>query len=261
MSKPQTSSATSRLLFPDLLWTGSCISFPFRDELLHSHVSCYLVAGSEKTVLIDTGWLAAWPGIERDVSDFLNGRPLDYVFVTHPELPHIGAIRWWFEKYPNCIGLGDIRDNDLYYPDLVDRFRMVKPGDRVDLGDRELVIVPALWRDLPTTLWAFETLNRVLFVADAFSFLHFHQEGQCRKTTSEQPAIDIELMRFFNEKALSWTQYVDVRSTYGELDRLLAMLKPKMIASAHGNLIDNLPEILPQIKESMSVFKMPEAAA
>jgi len=247
-------AATGRLprrLSHSLLWTGRCIDFEYRGEPIHSHLNAFVVKGSHRSVIVDTGAPAHWPEVRRDVLAFLDGRPLDFVFPTHPEFPHGGALPHWMQEFPDAVAVGDLRDQALYYPDLRSRFLTVQAGDRIDLGDRELLFVKALWRDLPTTLWAFDTRDRILFVSDAFAFLHHHVDGRCDRLTSEQPPIDVDLMQFFNERALFWTRFTDTSLSFPEFDRLIAELRPRVIAPGHGNVVDR-QEIFDLAKQGFS---------
>ncbi len=242
-----------RTVSPSLLWTGGCVDLDYGGETVHSHFGVFLVKGSEKTLLVDSGHPIHAAQLDEDLDRFLDGRPLDYVFLTHGEFPHAGLIAKWLDKYPQCRAVGDLRDYDLYYPELACRIDTVKPGDAVDLGDRQVLFVPAVWRDLPNSLWAFDTLDRVLFVADAFSFLHYHYPHQCAFLTSEMPAPDVKMIQFFNERALQWTRYTDPSTTFNDIDALLGMLRPRMIAPAHGSIIDTPDGTIPLIKQGMVV--------
>ena len=250
--------ALPRVVTPSLLWTGGCLPLNYHGEIVHGHFCNYVVRGSKKTMMIDTGHPAHWPGIENDVETFLEGRPVDYIFITHGELPHAGLVTQWFEKYPGAIAFGDISEYPLYYPEYAHRFRDVKAGDGVDLGDRRVVFTPAIWRDLATTLWAFDTKDRVLFVSDAYGYLHFHKRGDCDCTTSEMPAPDAAMMRFLNERAMLWTLYGDARATFADLDEMLERLKPRLVAAAHGGVIDDPQAMTPLIKDGM-ILSTPHA--
>src|SRR5690606_2484328 len=121
--------------------------------------------------LIDTGHTGHWSTLEPDVEQFLRGRPLDYVFVTHAEFAHGGALPLWMAKYPEAVCVGPMDNYHLCYPEFADRVRTVAAGDHLDLGDRRLVFIPAIWRDLPRSLWGFDATDRTLFVSDAFACL------------------------------------------------------------------------------------------
>jgi hypothetical protein len=240
-----------RLVTPDLLWTGGCLEVAYKGGMVHGHFSTFLLKGSEKTILVDTGHPKNWATIERDVDAFLDGRPLDYLFPTHAEFPHSGLFPNWMAKYPDLVAVGDLRDYDLYYPELTGRLKHVEPGHILDLGDKRLMFIPAIWRDMPSTMWAFEMVERMLFVADAFAFLHYHKHGQCDLMTSEQPIPDVQMMQFFNERALQWTRYTDVSQSFGDIDTLVRDLQPRLIVGAHAGIIDTRDAMVPVIKRGM----------
>lgn len=252
--------AFAREVSPRLLWTGGCLDFDYRGTNAHSHFSIFLLKGSEKSVLVDIGHPIHWPSTERYVETFLNGRPLDYVFITHGELPHGGALPQLLRKWPNAICVGAMVEYDFYYPEFADRIRTVQAGDTLDLGDRRLLFLPAIWRDLPKTLWAFDTTDRTLFVADAFAFLHYHREGQCDRLQHELPPPDMGMMQFFNERALQWTRFSDAAVTFEDVAEIMNRLKPRLIAPAHGNLVTDPEAMLPQARESMLVGPMYQKA-
>ena len=49
-----------RVVTPNLLWTGGCLSIEYQRELAHGHLSTYVVRGSKKTMLVDTGHASHW---------------------------------------------------------------------------------------------------------------------------------------------------------------------------------------------------------
>ena len=240
-----------RAITPDLLWTGRCI--PSSVPNLHAHYALYLLKGSQRTVLIDTGHPIHWEPIKADVDAFLEGRPLDYIFPTHSELPHSGLLARWMREFPQAVAVGDMRDYPLYHPDLAPRFRQMAPGDSLDLGDRRLLFLPPVWRDLPDTLWAFDTKDRTLFLSDACAYFHAHVPGQCDHLSSEIAPPDIAIMRDFNDKALHWPRFTDSRPTFPEMDALIARLRPRFLAGAHGCVVDTPEETLPLFKQGIAI--------
>lgn len=241
-----------RQISPDVLWTGGCIELELSGELVHSHFGIYCVRGTQKTLMIDTGHPMHADRIEAALDGFLGGRPLDYLFITHAEMPHCGLLPKWMKKYPDLRVVGDVRDYGLYYPEFADRLVELAPGQSVDLGNRRIVLVPGVWADLTDTLWAFDTGDRILFVADGFSITHHHKPGRCGLTTAEQPKPDVIMLRLLNELALQWVRYTAAERTYGALDTLLAGLNPAYIAPAHGAVIDDVEAMLPLVKSAMS---------
>jgi len=240
-----------RLLTPDVLWTGGCVELEIRGERVHSHFGSYAVRGSAASMLIDTGHPMHAAQIERAFDAFFGDTEPSYILVTHLEYPHCGLIPKWLRKYERAVVVGDVRDCELYYPEFAGRFVQKGAGDFVELGDRRVMVVPAVWRDLKETVWAFDTKDRILFVADGFSATHHHLPGHCGLTAGEQPVPDVGMMQIINELALQWTRYVDARQTFAELDALLDRLQPRMIAPAHGAVIDRPDIMVPLMKEGM----------
>ena len=240
-----------RLLTPDVLWTGGCVEMDIRGERLHSHFSNYAIRGSTASLLVDTGHPMHARQIEQALDGFLGDGQPAYIFPSHIEYPHCGLIPKWLRKYPNATVVGDVRDYPLYYPEFASRFVQKGAGDVLDLGDRQFVLVPAIWCDLKETLWGFDTKDRILFVVDGFSATHHHLPGHCGLTAGEQPIPEPAMMRAINELALQWTRYTDSVTTFADLDELLAVLRPRLIAPAHGAVIDQPDVMIPLMKRAM----------
>lgn len=247
-----------RLLTPDVLWTGGCVELEIRGERVHSHFGNYVVRGTRTSILVDTGHPMHAEAIERTLDEFLGVAQPGYIFPTHAEYPHCGLLPKWLAKYPEASVIGDVGDYALHYPEHAGRFVQKDPGDFVDLGGRKFVVVPAIWCDLKETRWGFDTGDRILFVADGFSATHHHLPGHCGLTAGEQSIPDPSMMRIINELALQWTRYTDASDTFGELDALLGVLQPRMVAPAHGAVIDRPDEMLPRIKEGMCGTLLPQ---
>lgn len=255
----QPTGALSRFITKDFLWGGGCTEFMYEGEAVHGHFGIFVVRSQAGIYLVDTGHPAMWEELDRQLDDFLEGKPIDYIFPTHPEVPHAGLLGEWLRKYPKSVVVGDVRDYHLFFPDeaRAGRFLDFREGEALDLGDRHLVFYPAIWRDMPTSLWAYDTKSEVLYSSDAFGFLHPHSAGQCDLLMSEQPLPNLELAQFFNTAALHWTQYTDVPATYADIDEIISRTKPKMIAPAHGALIDDVEAVVPFFKESMRSYQPP----
>lgn len=236
-----------RLITPSILWTGGCLAVPFGLDKIHCYMSAYLIKGSQKTLLVDTGNPYHNDTILPEVRAFLDGRPLDYVFATHYEWPHAGLLPNWMDEYPNAVLVGDLPETDLYYPEYANRVMQVKPGDTLDLGDRELVFLPAIWRDIET-LWAFDTKDRVLFASDAFPYFHYHHHGECDHLTSETPEMNPGMVQLSTELTMAWGRSTNAKETLEDITRLVTMLKPELIAPAHGNVVDQKELFIPRVE-------------
>ncbi|GGE38245.1 hypothetical protein GCM10007276_14570 [Agaricicola taiwanensis] len=211
-------------------------------------------------MLIDTGTPTYWPAISAQIETVIGDRPIDFVFPTHPEIPHSAALPLLLRKYEKAQVLCDARDYHLLYPEFSQRIIHTEPGDEVDLGDLKVEFLPALIKDLPNTLWAFEHKHKIMFVSDGFSFLHRgsrpldedagHKEGECTMLTSEfgEP-LNPQNATYLLQAALYWTKFVNVSKLFGPIDELMEKYQPRYIAPAHGNLIDDGSEVAPVIRQ------------
>lgn len=248
--------AAARLVGSDVYWLGGCLSAFTAAGEVHYHVSCYLIVGTERTLLVDTGDPAHRDLVLAQLDSVLGGRALDYVFPTHPEIPHAGNLPALLERYPGALIVGDVRDYGLHYPEYLDRIRAWAVGTEVDLGNRVFTVLPAHIRDLGNTLWAHDSGAQMLFVSDGFSFIHdvpapdredepVHLPGQCRLVSGEMPSPPtVAQAAYGTGRALYWTKFVDVSRAFRDIERLLDALPTQLIGPAHGNVIDDVQGML-----------------
>ena len=273
-----------------IYWINQCMGAGDVNNPFHLHLSLFLLKGDRYTMLVDTSMQALWPSIERQLDEALGGRPLDYLFVTHPELPHSAALPLHLKKFPDMKVIGDIRDYHVFFPNDVHRFHHIEAGDTLDLGDLEVTFIEGFIKDLPGTLWAYEKTRQAMFVCDGFSFTHessvaldgeglrvdgqalvdeddedapYHMPGDCALTSSEiEGGVDVEKATFLLTRALYFARFVDADKMFADIDSFLFKDMPtKLICPSHGNVIDNLDEVKPIIKQShVNAYKAATAA-
>ncbi|GAB3430229.1 MBL fold metallo-hydrolase [Actinophytocola sediminis] len=235
-----------RRIADGVCWLGGCSAI-FLDrskpDVSHSALNAYLVLGREKTLLVDTGHPALWPGFEAALDKSLAGRPLDYVLPTHPEIPHGGALTLLHRRWPGLTVVGDTRDYFLYHPEVPDQaYRPMAPGERLDLGGREFEIVHALFKDLPNSVWGFDHGSRTLFPADGFAYFHWHSQDACGFTTEElgfTPGADVYAPM---TEIVSGLELLDIDETIQQFHRLVELTSPAAIAPAHGTVVTDVPK-------------------
>ena len=225
-------------------WLSACLHIREGARILHNHNSCFLIIGSKASVLIDTGMPFGWHHLKREIAQALGGKPLDYVFPTHPEGPHMGNIEPLLDVYPGMKIVGDLRNYHLYFPRDTARFVGAKAGDALDLGDRRLIFQPAIVHDLPNTLWAYDPDEQILFVGDAYPYTHDHEGDQCGLGSEELPGeIKPEDTGVVISRALNWARHVDATPIVAKLRAWLAEHPVKLVAPAHGGVITNVADI------------------
>jgi len=186
-------------------------------------------------MMIDTGTPEHWPDIERQLEEVLGHAQLDYVFPTHPEIPHAGNLGRLLTKYAGAVVVGNVQDYHLYYPEFETRLSRRDSGARVDLaGGVEVEIVDAVIGDLPNTRWAYEKKQQVLFVSDGLAYSHLppvddaadgamHRAGDCARLSHERSGpLGVEQAIFVTRSALFWSRYVAIDEHLREFNRLIA---------------------------------------
>jgi flavorubredoxin len=239
-----------------VFWLGECLRVHDPTRTLHSGSSVYLVAGERHSALLDAGINQHIPIVMEQTQALIkeHGLPdLGYAFLTHTEMPHAGAIGYILDRYPNAIAVGDTCDLHLVLPEFRDRLRLSDPGQTIDLGGRELIVVEGVFRDFLYTRWAFDTKTRTLFSGDGFSFTHDHDAAHCGKFTEDADGLDIPAeMSLFARAAFNWTLHVDIEPLIDRLEELVFdELDVAMIAPTHGLPIRDPRATLPKISEGL----------
>jgi flavorubredoxin len=242
-------------LAPDLFWLSECVEVEYRGQLLHGGISGYLVAGEEHSALVEVGFTHV-PVVLDQVDALIEERDLPavrYVFVTHSEVPHCGGVGHALARYPDAVAYGGVGDLHLVFPGFADRFRRCEPGESLDLGGTELLVVEGVFRDMPYTRWAFDTRRRVLFPGDGFAFTHEHDARHCGHLAEEVPSLDIpSMMAIFAVAAFHWVEYVDIEPYLVRQDEIVFdELGAELIAPTHGLPIGDPERTLPDVREGL----------
>jgi flavorubredoxin len=194
-----------RMVLPDLWWVGGCTDprgAPLRNpaapqrpmnELNHGHCVAYVILGSKKTIMVDPGHFGLWYTIDGQLDKVLGDRPLDYIYVSHQEIPHTGNLGRLMAKYPESIAIGDVRDYHLFHPEVeLRRLRHMTHGEGVDLGDRQFLLLDAIWKDLSGTMYGYDTKLKLIYTPDVFEFSHHAEPDVCGTMLHEMSDADIE---------------------------------------------------------------------
>ena len=164
-----------REIRPGVHWVGA-IHWDRRlfDELIPlpdgTTYNAYLIAGSEKTALIDS----VDPVKEAEHIDNLQSlrvEKLDYIIANHAEQDHSGGIRKLTEIYPMAKVVTNQKCRNMLMDLLLipeERFVVVGDHDTLSLGDRTLEFIIAPWVHWPETMLTYLREDRILFPCDLF---------------------------------------------------------------------------------------------
>lgn len=129
----------------------------------------YLVR-DEKNVLIDTVARPFSKEFVDNLAQEIDLAKIDYVIVNHAEPDHSGSLPELMRLIPevtivctkNCVD--SLKGH--YHQDW--KFQIVKTGDRLSLGKKDLVFIEAPMLHWPDTMFSYLTGDNVLFSNDAF---------------------------------------------------------------------------------------------
>ncbi len=107
-----------------------------------------------------------------NIEEVLCGRSPDYIVVLHMEPDHSANIFAFTEKYPEAKVVGNAKTfvmlQEFFGTDYDGRRVVVKEGEKLSLGKRELTFVFAPMVHWPEVMMAYESSSATLFSADAF---------------------------------------------------------------------------------------------
>lgn len=118
---------------------------------------------------VDAGFKDEWLA---NIENVLNGRKPDYLVVHHMEPDHSANIKAFADKYPEALIVSSMAAFNMmkcyFNTDFADRREVVKEGSVLELGQHKLTFVGAPMVHWPEVLLSYESLEKVLFSADAF---------------------------------------------------------------------------------------------
>lgn len=134
-----------------------------------STYNSYLVR-DQKTALIDTVWAPFAKEFVDRLFEVVRPEDIDFVIANHAESDHSGALPELMRHLPGkpiyCTANGIKSLRGHYHQDW--NFQPVKTGDRLSLGNRELIFVEAPMLHWPDSMFCYLTGEEILFSNDAF---------------------------------------------------------------------------------------------
>ena len=162
-------------IVPNVYWVGK-IDWElrkFHGEEYSTHrgtsYNSYLVK-DEKIALIDTVWSPFAGEFVANLAREIDLTTIDYVIANHAEMDHSGALPELMRHIPDtpiyCTANGVKSLKGHYHQNW--NFQVVKTGDKLSLGKKELVFVEAMMLHWPDSMMTYLTGDAILFSNDAF---------------------------------------------------------------------------------------------
>ena len=134
-----------------------------------STYNSYLIK-EEKVALIDTVWAPFSKEFVANLSKEIDLNKIDYVIANHAEIDHSGSLPELMRHIPDtpiyCTKNGVKSLQGHYHQDW--NFQVVKTGDRLSLGQKELIFIEAPMLHWPDSMICYLTEDNILFSNDAF---------------------------------------------------------------------------------------------
>jgi len=134
-----------------------------------SSYNSYLIK-EDKVALIDTVWRPFAKEFVENLVNEIDLNKIDYIIANHAESDHSGALPELMRLIPDtpiyCTKNGVKSLKGHYHHDW--DFQVVKTGDKLSLGKKELVFVEAPMLHWPDSMFCYLTGDSVLFSNDAF---------------------------------------------------------------------------------------------
>ncbi len=205
-------------------------------------------------ILVDTTGVAFREPYLDALREVIDPADLKWIFVSHTDLDHIGNLDAVMEIAPNAkVVLPSLGAAKMGLRENFDMSRLVPMdhGQRLDLGDRELVLLKPPTYDAPETTGFFDTKTRVLFSVDSFGAL---LDAPYDETTAIPESTLRDGMTMWAGIDAPWLGMVD-KARLGHLLSDIERLDPTAIISGHlpvtagpmirkvlGNMLGSLSE-------------------
>lgn len=126
----------------------------------------------EKTVLFDTVDKAVEGTFFENLAYALGGRPLDYLVISHMEPDHAATVESLIIRHPEtrivCNAKIQTMLGQYFDLDMTGKIDLVKEGDTLSTGRHSFTFVMAPMVHWPEVMMSYDTVDGILFSADAF---------------------------------------------------------------------------------------------
>lgn len=207
-----------------------------------SSYNSYLIK-EEKVALIDTVWTPFAIEYVENLKQQIDLEKINFVVACHAENDHSGALPELMRHIPDvpiyCSKNGVKSLQGLYHQDW--NFQVVKTGDRLSLGSKELIFVEAPMLHWPDSMFAYLTGDEILFSNDGFG-QHYASEHMFNDLVDQNELMD-ECIKYYANILTPFSPMVTRK-----INEVLSLNLPlDMICTSHGIIWrDNPAQIVEQ---------------
>ena len=202
-----------------------------------STYNSYLIR-EDKIALIDTVWAPFAKEFIANLAKEINLDKIDFIIANHAEIDHSGALPELMRHIPStpiyCTKNGVKSLKGHYHQDW--NFNVVKTGDRLSLGQKELVFIEAPMLHWPDSMFCYLTEDNILFSNDAFG-QHYASEYMFNDLVDQSELFN-ECIKYYANILTPFSPMV-----IKKIKEVLGFNLPlDIICTSHGVIWRNKPE-------------------
>jgi len=194
-----------------------------------STYNSYLIM-DDKKVLVDTVWGPFDEDLIKNIREVMDPSKLDIVVANHAETDHSGGLPAVMRLAPNSTVVVSKRGRDSiegHYHQAWN-FKPVQTGDRIKIGENELVFVEAPMLHWPDSMFTYLTGRNILMPNDAFG-QHYATEYRFNDQVNQEELYE-EALKYYANILTPFSPMVSKK-----IEEVVALKLPvAMIAPSHG---------------------------
>jgi len=209
----------------------------------------------EKTFLTDTLGPAQHDTILEALSDLLDGRKLDYLWISHTELPHAANTAAIRRAHPDVEVL-TVGGHDYYEVHGLEDALKLDYGQKVPLGEHTIEIIKPLFVDHALTQWIYEA--KTGFMCPVDWALNAQNEHQSFRFMDEMEEVGYSADRFMHDVSVTncvvfpWLRWADPDEIAASIDAFFETYDVRIFAPSHTNVIrKDMPKYIVALREAM----------
>jgi flavorubredoxin len=195
-----------------------------------------VIRGAEP-VVVDTGMAENTEQYLADVFSLVEPEDIRWVLISHDDVDHTGALNALMDLAPHATLVIDWFMHERMGASLrvpPSRWRWLRDGDGLDVGDRTLQLVRPPVFDSPTTRGVFDPTTGVYWGSDAFAS---PMAVPARHVGELDLGAWIDGIHTFAQYVSPWLALVDERRFQRTVDRVEA-LDPQVLVGCHTPVVD-----------------------
>ncbi len=195
-----------------------------------------MVIRAAEPVVVDTGMAEYREQYLADVFSLVEPEDIRWLFISHDDVDHTGNVNALMALAPNARIVIDWFMVERMGASLdvpVDRWRWLRDGDTLDVGDRTLQLVRPPVFDSPTTRGLFDPTTGVYWASDGFAS---SMDTPVRTVDELDPAAWLDSIHTLARYVSPWLELVDEAKFQRTVDRIEA-LEPKVMTGCHSPMI------------------------